>query len=359
MLDYLYKKSNYLILILIAIVGIAIPILQYFRIGVFYILLLTEVSLIAVAVRDFLSNFQENAKDASIKMTEEKVNHIDNELIKENSEMKKTQQILEDKQKIIAEFLRQGVIKEEDIIQDIGQESFIILHHFNRRPPVKYLMLLPEGRTPIKVLIKRLGFVPVGASHGSYFFHIINIKLLPKELRQVSSLEAYIRRKVLDGWKVAETRLADDDKEEHAKFMEAYYDKFNLIYLIGRVFSSELRIGHLNYPSFSKEFLPYLSSFTKKMHNVDKKKLNDIISLASISFFINSIEPIKRRKILDKETYIKKKFGITSLLEYESIPKDKWIEVFSNFLEKGDAEKCADEIYSSIKRDLPIIKTFL
>lgn len=339
-----------LLIFVTAIVAIATA---FFGLPAYITSIITIFSLAFVAIKELVGEVIADEEKAEKEMTDEKITHIDEELLKRTEGLEKEKKMLEDKQKIIADFIKNGIIKEDSIIKNLNQESFVILYHYNIALPKKYLGLLPNEKSAIKNIIDKLGFVSVGRKYGSYFFHIINTSSLPKELRQPAYLEAYIRKKVIRSWKIIEDQIKDTDREEFKKIKER---RLNLVYLLGKVFCSELVIGYLNYPLFSEDFLPYLASFTKKIKDVDKQKLHALISQASLHYFVESITPKDRDKILAKEDEIKKKLGVKSLFDYQGVSKEQWLSVTSGLFESPKSQEYAELIYSSINRSLPIIK---
>lgn len=358
---YLSKGSNYFLIILILVVGIASIIISYFNFYSLLIPLMAIISLLLVAIRDMKAQNEADSKGAEKKITDAVIVKIDETLTKENQELKAKHQLLEDKQTIMKEFLQKEVVKDDDLLQSISEESFMVLYHYNLSTQNSFLEFLPNQRTAINNIIVRLGFVSVGSGHGASFFHIVNTVLLPKELQKPAYLETYIRKKVLNSWKKLSAELKEKDERKYNAFQKLMEgNKINLAYLVGKLFISETRIGYLNYPLFSPDFLPYISSFSKKIKNVNKQKLKEIISSASISYFIEFIPQTDREIIISNENEIKRKLQIKELFDYQSVPKEKWLEITKDlFPSDGKAQKYADGIHDYVGRYLPIIREFL
>lgn len=358
---YFFKRSNYLLIILILVVSIVSIVITYLNAYSFLIPILAIGSLILIAIRDIRTQSDADIKEAEKKITDEVIIKIDNTITKENRELKIKHQLLEDKQKIMKDFLQKEVVKDDDLLQSISEESFMILYHYNLSTQARFLEFLPNQKTPINNIITELGFVPVGSGHGAPFFHIINTVLLPKQLQKPAYLEAYIKKKVLNSWKKLSIELKEKDTSKYDAFQKLMEgNKINIAYLVGKLFVSETRIGYLNYPLFSPEFLPYISSFAKKVKNINKQKLKEIISSASLSYFVEFIPKTDREIVLIKENQIKKTLDIKELFDYQSISKERWLEVTKSlFSDEETAQKYAEGIYDYVGRYLPIIKEFL
>src|SRR3989344_5198684 len=108
-----------------------------------------------------------------MKLTNKKLDVIDDKINAKNTE-------LEYKKKLMSEFLRYGVVQEDDIIDNLNQEPFIIIYHFNKKLPKSIEQFSPEKDKILIAILTKLGFVPVGRYHGSYFFHVASANSLPK-----------------------------------------------------------------------------------------------------------------------------------------------------------------------------------
>ncbi len=357
---YLSRKGNYIIIILILIVGIVSAISVSYGYPSYIIAALAIVSLLIVAIRDMRDQSSGDLAEAERKLDSERMKKIEATVNKENKELKEKHELAKAREGIMKDFIKRGIIKEKEILDSMTQESFMVLYHFNKKLPEKYKNLLPDKEKPVDRIIKQLGFVPVGSFAGAYFFHIVNTALLPRDLRQPAFLEAYIKNKVRGSWNTIEAELKKTNKREYNYFKKNSDKKVNLIYLIGKVFTSELRIGYLNYSNFDRRFLPYISGFAKRIKNVDKKKLHDLLELASLEYFVGGVKNNKDRdKIIRNETKIRKGVGVVTLLEYGNVSREKWMEELLKLFDDTKAEEYVNLVYNSIKRDLPIIREFL
>lgn len=358
---YFSKRSNYLLIILILFVGISSVVIISLNVYTILIPILSVFALLLVAIRDMKAQSEVDTKEAEKKITDEVIVRIDDTLTKENQELKAKHQLLEDKQKIMKDFLQKEVIKNDDLLQSISEESFMVLYHYNLSTQTRFLNFLPNQRTMINDIIAELGFVSVGSKHGAPFFHVVNTALLPKELQKPAYLEAYIRKKVLNGWKKLSADLKKHDESKYDAFQKLMADnKINLAYFLGKLFVSETRIGYLNYPLFSPDFLPYISGFAKKVKNVNKQKLREIISAASLSYFIEFIPQADRDIFINKENEIKDRLNIKELFDYQSVSKEKWLEITKSlFSDEEKAQRYAEGICGYTGRYLPIIREFL
>ena len=347
--------STYLLILLILIVGIVGALLTYYGFPPIYYFAVSILALVLLAVQNFLKEYQARSEK---QLSKAQMDRIENEATTKNKELEESKKGLEERQLIMKDFMKQGVVKEEDIIKSLKQESFTILHHFNRKTPKKYLEYLPDHKTTINRVIDTLGFVPVGNRAGSYFFHIVTTNSLPVALRQTSNLEAYIKQKNEESLKAIETGLKKHDPVEYREFIKSPHRKGYLIYLVGKVFATDLKIGYINFAGFDARFLPYLLRYTRKVKNVDKKKLNEVLELASISYFLSGIEPKDRDKIVSKEREIKRKLSVKILFDYETITTDTWKQTLKNYFADDKAKKYSITIHEATKRVMPIIREF-
>jgi xanthosine utilization system XapX-like protein len=371
--DYFSKRSNYLFIIILSLLAVGILLVTLFNFPPSVIALVGMLSIFIGALRDILnqnaadieSAKNKDSEEAFRRMTEEKMETITKK-VSENKTLVERAQVLEsekqiwaDKQRIFTTFMHKGVVKEESLLESLSQETFIEIYHFNAGTPKKYLKLLPDGKKAMEKILDDLGFVPVGFGPGGYFFHVISTSSLPEELREPVDLEAYIKKMEIKSWKVVEKKLQETDPDEYKSFKEKEKSKWNLIYFLSKVFPANLRVGYINYQNFDSSFLPYLARFSKKIKNVDKKRLEEIIHLASIEYFIDFIPVADKEILLKAEDKIKSDLKIKQLFDYETIPEEEWIKITSGLFDKPKDIEYGKGIYASVKRDLPIIREFL
>lgn len=370
---YFSKRSNYLFILILAILGIGLILITMFNFPAYTIALFGIISIIIGAIRDMLNQSSEDieaaqkndSEEAFRKMTEEKMAIIDKKVSENNTLTERTQTLenekknWEEKQKIWVDFVRRGIIKEDDMIESLGQETFTVIYHFNKNVPKKYITLLPEGKKVMQKILDDLKFIPVSVRPGSFFFHVINTNALIEELRNPVELEAYIKKRVLISWGIVENKLRESNPKEYKAFKDNSARNWNLIYFLGNIFPANLRIGYLNYQNFDPRFLPYLARSSKKIKNVNKQKLNDVIHLASIEYFISFMPPTDREALLNIENQVKEELKIEKLFDYENIPESEWLKITSKLFDNTKAAQYAKTIVFSVKRVMPIIKEFL
>jgi len=350
MAKILDKIKEYFIILVSFIAGATLLILQFFGASKLWIFLVALISLLIIFTEQILTKKKTKVEEAERKLTDNRIIVIEKEVIKKNTE-------LEDKQKIILEFLKEGIIKEEDLIESLKQEPFVILYHFHRGVLKELRPFLPEGKRAINRVLNELGFVPVGPFHGSYFFHVVGTNLLPAPLNNLSYLEAYIRKKVRKSWSQMLSNVEKQDKQLYDKIKDKKI--LNLSYFLGKLFPSNLSVGYINFSSFDRDFISYYSKFTNvKELQINEQKLNELLKLASLKLFIVKIPPKDRKKILNKEKEIKERLEITNLLDYESITEEQWNSILSKIFKK-EMEDYAKIIKFSVNKYCPIIREFL
>jgi len=350
MTKILSKIKEYFIIVVSFIAGAILLALQFFGASKFWIFLVALVSLLIIFIEQILAKKKTKIEKAERKLTDERIIVIEKEVVKRNTE-------LEDKQKVILEFLREGIIKEEDLIESLKQEPFVILYHFHRGVIKDLRPFLPEGRRAINKILNDLGFVPVGPFHGSYFFHVVGANMLPTPLNDLSYLEAYIRKKIKKYWALMLSNVERENKQLYNKIKDKKI--LNLSYFLGKLFPSNLSVGYINFSSFDKGFLSYYSKFTNvKELQINEQKLNELLKLASIKLFITKIPPKDKKKILKKEKEIKESLEITNLLDYESITEKQWNLVLSKLFKK-EMKDYIKIIKFSVDRYCPIIREFI
>ena len=344
------QLKEYLIIILAIVASTLLVVLQSLQVDSIWIMTVAIISLILVSAKEINEKRKKDTEAIERKMTDESVKRIENEVVKRNLE-------LFDKQKILMEFLNHGIIKEDDLILNLNQETFITIYHYNRSVG-ELRSFLPNRKTPIVQILNDLGFLPVGYGPGSYFYHVANISSLPKELQEVKYLEAYIRKKFKKIWNDFMQQLEKDNKTMYGK----YKDKriFNLSYFISKVFPINMGVGYVNFSSFDRKFITNFSKFvnTRKMH-IDKQKLNELLSMASVSIFIGSFMTQDREKIIRNEDKIKKQLKVKNLFDYENIKEGEWSLAFSELFDQQKSIEYARIITSSIQRYCPIIREFI
>lgn len=344
--------KDYLLIIAIFLASSIILILGYLGISSIWIIITSISSFAFIAIKDVIDKRKDNLDEIERKLTADRIKNIDELTTKKNLE-------LEYKHNIMAEFLRNGVVKESDLIENLNQQSFTILYHFNRKLDNKLKPFLPNNKKAIDDILESLGFVPVGYGPGSYFFHIVNTNSLPKPLNNITYLEAYIRKKITKNWDTMWSNVKERNKTLYRKFEKNRKNHVNLIYVLGKIFPSNLSVGYINFSSFDKKFLAYYSQFSNpKTLNINLQKYKDLISLASLHLFITQIEPKDRIKISQNESEIKKELGVTNLWDYETVAEEKWINELSKLFNKEKSENYSQIIMNSIRHYCPIIKEY-
>ncbi len=345
------KISDYFLISLVSIVSIALIILEYFQVHRLISLAVAILSLLIILIKEIREKNKDSIEEAERKLTDERIIIIEREVTKKNVE-------LEDRQKIISEFLSEGIIREEDLIKSLNQEPFVILYHYNRGIKQELLQYFPDKKKPINKILNDLGFVPVGFAHGSYFFHVIGAKFLPRPLDDVTYLEAYIKKKMRNSFKNILLNLQKNNPELYNKTKDKKL--FNLSYFIGKIFPAHLSVGYVNFSSFDREFTSYYSKFSNlnKMQ-INEQKLNEILKLASLKIFIKQIPPKDREKIISKEDAIKQEFSINNLLDYQTLSLESWTRALSKILKNDKASVYAKVIRNSTQRYCPIIREFI
>jgi hypothetical protein len=310
------------------------------------------ISPILVMVKELLEQKKTDIANADAKLNKQTIKEIHKKVLKTNVE-------LENKQKIISHFLRNGVVKEQNLIEALNQQSFVIFYHYNRKIYDGFVTFLPENKKFSNMIVKELGFVPVGSYHGSYFFHVVSSKALPHPLDNIVYLEAYIKKRLLEYWAQLEANLKQDPTQ-YEKFKKHKKRKGNLSYFLGKIFSSNLSIGYVNFSSFDRRFLEHCGRFVNsKDLEIDTQELRSLITLASLEVFIESIEPEDRKKIYQNESKIKNELGIESLFDYATIGEEVWKNVLLPYFNENKATNYSKIISSRTKEYCPIIKDFL
>lgn len=344
--------SNYLLIILASSVAIAILVLTLIQASPLPIALLGIFSTFLVTLQQILQEKKTDVDDAEAKLTQQVMIDIQEKATKKNVE-------LENKQKVISQFLRRGIVKEQNLIDALNQQSFIILFHYNRAVNREIAKFLPDNKKFSKVICEELGFVSVAPVHGSYWFHVVNSGALPHQLQNITYLEAYIRKRLLEYWAQLESNLKQDPKLLET-FKTHTRRKGNLSYFLGKIFPSNLSVGYVNFSSFDINFLEYCSRFVNsKELEINTQELRTLISLASIDFFIDSIEPTDREKICQNESKIKNELKIQSLFDYATVSHAEWQRVLSLYFDEVRSAKYTEMISSKAKEFCPIIKEFL
>jgi hypothetical protein len=309
---------------------------------------------ILAAYKELRDKHKQRLDDAASELTDKKITEI-RDMAKENKEE------LQYKQDIIKEFLKEGIVNEEDLLDNLNQEPFTILYHFNRGIDKEIIEFLPQKKKVVQNLLDELGFVPVGYRHGAYFFHVINTRYLPIQIQNVSSFEAYMRKRVKEIWDEFWENIKTKDPKLYAEYESKKDKKVNLSYFLGQIFPSNLSVGYLNFSSFDRKFLAYYAQFVDSQTiRINKQKLNELSNLASISFFVNSIEPNDRELILSNESTIKKSLGINKIMDYMTIQKEAWHDEISKIITDLDkANIYSEKIYKRAQKYCPIIKEFI
>ena len=337
---------------LISVVAIVLLVLSYVQVNPLVIALVGIFSLLLSMTQQLLQQKKTDVADAEANLSERMMEGI-------RAKVTITTAELENKQKVMSHFLKHGIVKEQDLIETLNQQSFIILFHYNRQMDKDFLKFLPDNKKFSKLILDELGFVPVGAVYGSYFFHVISSTALPHPLDNIAYLEAYIRKRLVEYWTQLESNL---EAYPHLleKFRKKERKKGNLSYFLGKIFSSNLSIGFVNFSSFDTKFLEYSSRFVNSKNlEIDTQELKSLITLASIAFFIDSIEPIDRKVISQNESKIKNELKIESLFDYATIPNAEWQRVLSVYFNRVKTTNYSEIISSRARELCPIIKEFL
>ena len=117
------------------------------------------------------------------------------------------------KEKVIRKLLEKGVIKEKDIIERSQTESLVTVFHYGKGIPEEIRKYFEKGKHQVREVLEELGFHSVGF-RNSYFYHAIREDALPKELRNINSLENYIRIKVEENWNKVKSKIKQENEIE-------------------------------------------------------------------------------------------------------------------------------------------------
>jgi len=346
-----YYQSKYFLIAIALGLGISTIVATALDLEKVIIASLGVFSAILFSIQQWLETRKEGKEVAREKLNTKRMKNIDEFIGKTKIE-------LDNKQKVMREFILNAVIKESDVIENLNSESFTIIYHFNRKIYKRVEKKLPNKKKAIDLIIKNLNFVPIGASHGGRFLHIINTNALPKELREISDLRAYIEAKVIESW-----QYLDKNTRHGSQLQKELQDnpalKGNLIYLLGKIFPQNMCVGQLNFSSFDYRFINFYSKFVNpKTINIDTKRLKSFIQLASIIFLAGKIPKRDKEKLMKLEWKIKKSLKITDLFDFESVDEKELEKLLTEQFSDEKARKYSTTIKSHAKQCGPIIKEF-
>ncbi|MEK6953771.1 MAG: hypothetical protein AABX01_02105 [Candidatus Micrarchaeota archaeon] len=342
---------DYSLIVLTFLTAAIIIILTAFYPNPYLIAIISVCVLILTMMKEYRDQKKDDIEEALSKLSNKKMDEIHSQITINEIESKK-------REKVIMKLMKKGVINEDDMIAALSQEAYFIFYHFNRAFDNKYVKYLPENRKLAARILEKLGFVPVGAFSGSYFFHIINSRALPTDLQNIGMLEAYIKKEAVNHWTELDSNIKTNPSL-YEKYTENDKTRGNLVYFLGKIFPSNLSMGYLNFSSFDTRFLPHLSKFlNSEKIEINVKKFNDLISLASLDFFIDSIERKDRAKILENETEMRAELGIKKIYDYANLSKEDLIRVLSKYFTNEKSIKFSDIILQSANDSCPIIQEF-
>lgn len=300
--------KRYALEIIVLLISIGLYLLSnVFELGLTVVLIIINLAVILFGfIKEIINKREVDEHYAESRFTNEKIQQIESYISNERSG-------LVEKQTILKLLIKNGVVDEKDVFDNLKQQSFISLFCYQRRLPDELKEVYGPQR-PVLSVIESVGFSRLGKMHN---FYVIPSSYLPAELQEVTKIEAYMKFRIKKEWKA----LMKTAKKDYNEIYEKYKDDekvFNFSYFITKSFFPNLAIGFINYCCFNKRFVEEYSKFVKLSKiKINKSKIEEFMKMLTVDLLIEEL-PSNDRELIDIRK-LKKQFKVKTFADYATL----------------------------------------
>jgi hypothetical protein len=255
-------------------------------------------------------------KEVDMSKVPENVEIIREIVVKERDETRVTSEL-------ISRLVKEGVVSEGELFSLIRDKEMMIVFPYAEGLKGK-VWELTKGQ-PLAVLLTEIGFVKVGLRQNLL---VCMVDSLPKQLRDVDSLDRFIKERLPKEWEKISEMVREKYPEDQYKILERWRSlaAFKVSYLLAKSPARDFLVGCLvarGEPriSFTDEFQKHIAQRIdrrelKRMLKIRKHKVKEIVSKISIEFLLSEIPRDAKELIITNEDEIKKKLGVRIITDY-------------------------------------------
>jgi len=281
-------------------------------------------------------------KEVSLARVPEQLEEVHSFTTKEREENKVTGELM-------SRLVREGAVREDELLRLVRRKEIVLAFTYAEGLRGKVLQIT-KGQ-PLATLLNQIGFVRVALFQN---LMAIIADSLPKRLRNIDNLNAFIRKRLPKDW----TRISDMVKERYPKAKYKILEKwrsragFKVSYILAKSMAQDFLIGFLRKNSFTTEFQKHIAGRVdrnqlKKIFRVNRRKVREIMSKISIEFLLDETPRKARKAIVDKEDEVKEALGVETITDYGFLEPEKVINVLADLfptMKEKTMRTCSIEI---------------
>jgi hypothetical protein len=229
------------------------------------------------------------------------------------------------REKIIKTLVKEGIIRNEDIIPLLKHKEFLCIFSYGEGVP-KTVTNLYGGGQPLIKMLQQIGFTRVVSNQNLL---IAPINSLPVNMKSPKKLNDYIKNKLPLQWSsISETVKGEYPASEY-KILEKWRtgEGFDVTYLIWKAPADEFTVDYVNKCSFPPQVVGMISKITdsKTLRRSLKKRaveIAEILPRVSMNILFENVSPQAIKKLLPHETEIKKDLNIKKFTDFKHFNND-------------------------------------
>jgi len=240
---------------------------------------------------------------------------------------------------IMSRLVREGVVREDELFRLIRRKEIILAYPYGEGISSRKVWNLVKGQ-PLARLLSKMGFARVGSRQN---LMVIMADTLPKRLRNVDKLNAYLKKHLPKEWKRISEKVSEKYPEERYKILEKWRTRagFKVSYILAKSMAQDFLINYLGKTSFTPEFQKHIAgridrNQLKKIIRLNRRKVREIVSKISIEFLLKDIPRNARKVIINNEDDVKKALGVEVVTDYRLLEPEIVAGVLANLLPRTE-----------------------
>ena len=242
---------------------------------------------------------------------------------------------------IVSRLVKEGVVREDELLRLIRKKEIMLAFTYAEGFKGRVLQLT-KGQ-PLAQLLEKIGFVRV-----ALFQNLLAIMAdtLPKNLRNVDNLNAFLRKQLPKEWTKISDMVSERFPAERYKIFEKWRTRagFKVSYILAKSMAHDFLVGYLEKNSFTTEFQKHIAgridrSKLKAILRLNRRKVREIVSKISIEFLLENVPKHAQKKIINKEDEIKRKLGVEVVTDYRLLEPEVVKRVLTDLFPKTEEEK--------------------
>lgn len=266
------------------------------------------------------------------------------------------------KEELVSRLVNEGVIPESELYALVRDLEIFLAFPYGTSFPDGVKKLGFE-RPPHIALLEEIGFVRVTPNQN---LMVAFSDRLPKSLRSIDNLDTFIEHELPKIW----NRISEQVKEKFPSTQYKWYEKwrtgkgFGVLYVLSKSMAREFIINYINTELSTTEFKNRVWGVInrKELKRAIKKRMHhvkEVISKTSIDILLVDMPKTIKKRILEHEDDIKKRFNIRVFTDYRFIEKTELEEVILQLLprtEKENADRYSSKIIDESQKCYHLLK---